>query len=439
MEKITSASSYFMKTLLSALFYFLACTVIYAQRNNKLDSLENERIKNYKIIQELNQTIASTGRTKEMTLSEYQARKASLERHRRQIKIVQQQKEWFAEQIEDTQRIIEALEADELKERKLYQATIIEMSKLSNQPSAASLLGVEAINEVFQRRNALEQLERTRNERIKAINATAKKLSERKKQLANLEERHKALEHSLKSDIEYEAKLSKDLEVSYQELQKREKELLARLQNLERFNQIILSEIENISRKQVASSSKSAKNTDEAKTATKQDAAPNVANALKNDAPVNTITAPAGSTRTPVFAENKSLLPWPVDKFTFIAFRFGVHNYPGLSNVQVENMGIGIGTVRNEQVRSIFDGRVIVARQEPTTGGWIVIIQHDEYSSVYAGLQNVYVKPGSYVKGRTLLGTVGLNEDGYPVLQFQIWKRQQSLDPEEWLAKNTGY
>jgi hypothetical protein len=33
---------------------------------------------------------------------------------------------------------------------------------------------------------------------------------------------------------------------------------------------------------------------------------------------------------------------------------------------------------------------------------------------------------------------VGLNRDGYPMLQFQIWKQRQNLNPEDWLAKNTG-
>jgi murein DD-endopeptidase MepM/ murein hydrolase activator NlpD len=94
-------------------------------------------------------------------------------------------------------------------------------------------------------------------------------------------------------------------------------------------------------------------------------------------------------------------------------------------------------TVRNESVRSVFEGVVSGIRQDPDMG-WVVIVKHDDYLCVYARLQSVAVKIGNRIKARSVLGTVGLNRDGYPMLQFQIWKQRQNLNPEDWLAKNTG-
>lgn len=437
-----------MRNILLILCFLFACREIYAQRNNNLDSLETVRLKNQKKIEELNQTIISTGRTKEATLSEYLTRKTILERYIKEIKIVQEKQAWIQEQIRETQELIEALEKDEAQLRQNYQKTIFELSKQENQPknATANLLAIDSWNDVNQKKNNLTQYERTRREQLNAIAATVRKLMERKKQLAELEQLRQATEQSLKSNIAFEMQQRKELEQRVKELQKREKDFIERKEALERFNKSITREIDNILAARGADWNNSKTNaiatvpqpeavnaarnkTTTAKSAGKAaETRPQYSGAAK--------ATPAGSIHNNIFAENKSLLPWPVDKYNLIASRFGIHNYPGISNIEIENLGIDILTMRNELVRSVFDGVVIGVSQDPDMG-WVVIVQHDEYLCVYARLQNAAVKVGSRVKARTVLGTVGLNRDGYPMLQFQIWKNRQNLNPEDWLAKNT--
>lgn len=425
----------------------MACREIYAQKNNNLDSLETERFKNQKKIEELNQTIIATGRTKEATLSEYLTRKAILERYIRDIRIVQEKQVWIQDQIRETQELIEALENDEEQLRKDYQKTIYDLSKLENQlkNSTANLLSVDSWNEMNQKKNTLTQYERARREQLSAINATVKKLGERKKQLAELEQLRQATEQSLRSNIAFEAQQRKELDQRLKDLQKREKDFQSRKEALERFNKSITREIDNMLTNRgtdwsnsktnaVTPASQPDANTMRSKaitttTSKKTESSPQNAGATKS--------TPTGNIRNNVFAENKSMLPWPVDKFNFVAAKFGIHNYPGISTVEVENLGIDILTVRNELVRSVFEGTVLGVRQDPDMG-WVVIVKHDDYLCVYARLQNVAVKTGSRIKARSVLGTVGLNRDGYPMLQFQIWKQRQNLNPEDWLAKNTG-
>jgi septal ring factor EnvC (AmiA/AmiB activator) len=47
----------------------------------------------------------------------------------------------------------------------------------------------------------------------------------------------------------------------------------------------------------------------------------------------------------------------------------------------------------------------------------------------------VSVAKGATVGMKDQIGIVGLNDEGFPELQFQIWRNQTRLNPEEWLAK----
>ncbi|MCS6967617.1 MAG: peptidoglycan DD-metalloendopeptidase family protein [Cytophagales bacterium] len=389
--------------------------------------MEDERGKNLRKIDEINHAIWSNNLTKEATLSRYLARKALVEEHEKQIRLIQEQKEWFKQQLESTEKIIESLQADEETFRKEYQYIIKEQSKLSNQElSFINIMAFETVNEIVQRRAQLSQYERRRREQIASINAVIKKLSESRSKFVQLEQEYRKREELLKSELEHHKIMRKKLESEYQELQKNEKTLNARRQEIERINQFITEEVGKL----IAANHQKINSNPAAEESNLL-----AENRSLGENSKNTIIAPpSGTIRSHLFAEHKSLLPWPVNRFIFIASRFGMQHYPG-SQVPVENLGIEICTPHNEQVYSIFEGRVLALYQDPFLGGWIVILQHDDYFSVYAPLQNIKVKVGNFVKVHTLLGTVKVNQDGYSILKFQIWRQKQKLDPEEWLAK----
>jgi len=133
------------------------------------------------------------------------------------------------------------------------------------------------------------------------------------------------------------------------------------------------------------------------------------------------------------FAASRGRLPWPVEKGTIVG-RFGTHPHPLYDKVTVENMGVDIQTTGSATARAVFNGTVSGVVNVPGMGQ-IVLINHGEYYSAYANLASVSVQRGDKVSTKQPIGTVGNNEDGVPVINFQIWKGAVKMDPEGWIAK----
>jgi septal ring factor EnvC (AmiA/AmiB activator) len=145
------------------------------------------------------------------------------------------------------------------------------------------------------------------------------------------------------------------------------------------------------------------------------------------------VLTPEGKLISKSFAGNKNRLAWPVQN-GFISSPFGKHEHPVLKKVIVDNLGIDISTRSGEKVRSVFEGTVGLVGNVPGLDGQIVMIRHGEYFSVYSGLKNVSVSTGQKVKMKQVIGEVLKDEEDGAVLQFQIWKNSNRLDPEAWLA-----
>ncbi|MBT31284.1 MAG: hypothetical protein CMO01_16640 [Thalassobius sp.] len=133
-----------------------------------------------------------------------------------------------------------------------------------------------------------------------------------------------------------------------------------------------------------------------------------------------------------IFEENKSNLIWPV-KEGFISSHFGKQEHPVLAKIWVDNLGVDITTKENEDVYAVFEGKVVAVTKVPGMH-YMVTLQHGEYFTVYARLQEVKVKPGQQVKQLAPIGTVANNQDGVASLQFQVWHNQSKLNPEDWLT-----
>ena len=134
------------------------------------------------------------------------------------------------------------------------------------------------------------------------------------------------------------------------------------------------------------------------------------------------------------FASNKTILPWPVSKGLVIS-KFGSQKHPVLSGVSIENNGIEIATETNAACRSVFDGVVSSILTMPN-GTIVIMIRHGEYISVYSNLSESYVEKGEQVKTKDLLGMVYTSKSGgVTVIDFQLWKGAQKVDPQTWLMK----
>lgn len=136
------------------------------------------------------------------------------------------------------------------------------------------------------------------------------------------------------------------------------------------------------------------------------------------------------------FASNHGRLPWPVAS-GYISDRYGQHPHPAYPSVMIENNGIDITTSPNAPVRAVFEGTVIKVTH---IEGYVVMISHGAYFTVYTNLASVSVATGQKVGTKQTIGTAGLNSEGEPVINFQIWSvgannASSTVNPAGWIAK----
>ena len=142
---------------------------------------------------------------------------------------------------------------------------------------------------------------------------------------------------------------------------------------------------------------------------------------------------PEGELASTKFSGNRGRLPWPVGR-GFVSQRFGRHPHPVLKNVVIENRGVDIQTGAGEEVRSVFDGKVLTVTSIAGMNQ-IVMIQHGDFFTVYAKLRTVSVQEGQRVSAREPIGTVATNAEGTAEVQFQVWHNAANLNPETWLGR----
>lgn len=154
-----------------------------------------------------------------------------------------------------------------------------------------------------------------------------------------------------------------------------------------------------------------------------------------NPTPTPITLTPEAKTLGADFATNQGKLPWPVEKGT-ITGRFGKHEHPVLKGVMMQNNGVDISTSSGSMARAVFAGEVTGLTNIPGAG-WLVIVRHGEYLTVYANLEEVSVKQGDNVKLKQSIGKVSTDQsEGTTTLHFEVWKSGGvKMDPEAWLTK----
>lgn len=133
------------------------------------------------------------------------------------------------------------------------------------------------------------------------------------------------------------------------------------------------------------------------------------------------------------FAKNRGKLPWPVTE-GFVSEKFGINTHPVYKRIETVNNGINITTSRNADVRAVFQGMVSEIWYMPGFNN-VVIIRHGNYLTVYSNLMDVTVQKGSQVKTKDTIGKVAYDSEKGSILNFQVWKDTEKMNPELWLAK----
>lgn len=134
------------------------------------------------------------------------------------------------------------------------------------------------------------------------------------------------------------------------------------------------------------------------------------------------------------FTANKGKLPWPVGS-GFISGKYGKQPHPVYPAVTIENNGIDITTSNRAPVMAVSGGTVL---RVMNIDGYVVMISHGEYFTIYSNLSSTNVQVGQKVNFKQAIGTAGINSEGVPTVNFQIWKvggnnSSQTLNPEDWI------
>jgi len=233
-------------------------------------------------------------------------------------------------------------------------------------------------------------------EKIKDENG---KLVEKKKESQNLHEMHE------KENIKLANEKGKQKDL-VSKLQKQEKNLKAELEKKRKIAREIEKEIEKI----ILAEQKKSSNGNIYATLTKEEK-------IISDE----------------FGKNFGKLPWPT-KQGIVVGRFGEQDHPSIKGIKVRNDGIYIATVKDAEVRCVFNG--VVTRVFSIPGeNYTIIVKHGNYYTLYHNLKDVRVSSGNILKTKDVIGIVATDKDkNEAILHFQIWKETDRNDPELWLS-----
>lgn len=383
--------------------FFVICSLSVSAQEDK-SYLEKERKGVLTRIDKTNKMLDRTRKKKSSQLSRLNALNRQIKQRQQLISIIIKELKLLKVSTRENEEIIESLSQDLGILKKEYSNMLYIAFKTNNSYEKLSFLfASQSIHQLRERINYWTKYEKSRKEQIKQINKVKESLEGRRIDLEKQKEE--------KTDLLATQRKERN---THQELRKRQQSLVGKIRKKE--SQIksdlakekgVLSEINKLITKHIESASFSSTLSSEDKL----------------------ISA--------AFAKNKANLIWPVED-GFIASGFGMQTYlPETNNkrkIQIEKLGVDIRTNPNELVRTVFTGKIVDVSQI-VGRGYLVLIQHGDYFTVYSKLKSVTVKVGQKVRAKQKIGLVNTIGSQPSEIEFQIWRHRDKLDPEKWLSR----
>lgn len=414
--------------LLTCLFAsLLTGAPAYGQRTKKTRAqLENEKKRNLEKIAETKKALENAQAQKEVTVGNIKAIKEQISSQEEQINLMEQDIDLIDMEMQDIVSAKEGLETKLQQLQKEYAAMLYSASKNSGKLNKLSFLfSASSFNELFMRYKYLQQYTENRKAQVIQMNKVAALLRERQ---SNLEGKRSDKKRILSAKV-VETKNLEDLKTRQTamvgELSKKETDLRTEIEASKRSVTRLDNLIANIVAREISRKNKERERLQdqEAKIAKNR---PTKQPAKKSENLDGAETALGRS-----FGASRARLPWPVQR-GFISDRFGVKEHPVLHGVLINNNGIDIQTPSNATVRAVYDGTVKDISEIPGLGK-VVTIQHGEYFTVYANINQVFASVGQKIAAKETIGTAGVSS-GATEINFQIWHNTERLNPESWLV-----
>jgi septal ring factor EnvC (AmiA/AmiB activator) len=417
------------------LILLLISVNLFAQKKSRAQ-LEKEKKENLKRIEEANKVLLETRSKKQATIGQLSAIKNKIVSRERLIESVTEEVELLQEEIAQLEGVIAGLNSDIESLKQEYASMVYSAAKMNSGVSKLTyIFSAESVSQMAMRVKYFQHYSQMRKEHLDKIEKKKIKLQYEKKKLElkvteknNLIGIKQVETNNLNQEKNEQKKVLTELSEREQVLRK---ELEERKKSIKKLEKLITDMIAAEREKAIAAAKKAAaernKKANIKNTNTKNKNTPTKKEEYKLE------LTPEAKALSGSFTENEGKLPWPVLKGS-IAQRFGKQSHPVLKGVYVDNLGVDIQTTKEESVRSVFQGKVITVAEVPGMNK-VVMIQHGEYFTVYAKMKSVSVKTGDEVASKQNIGTVYTDSDEVTQLQFQIWKNNIKMDPENWLYK----
>ena len=393
--------------LLRKFNYFLTILLLYSfnqYSQQSRSSLEKERDVNLVKIQEAETILKETEKSKNITVGKLNVINKQIRNRQSLISNLRSDIKVQSDEIILIRNLIMSLKRDLRILNNEYSDMIYSSYKSrSSLDKLTYVFSSKDYNQMFRRFNYIFQYSKFRKNQIIEINKVYEELEYQENNLSDVNKKQKKL---LDDELSENNKLQKlkgrqrkiisDLNKKQRNLRKEISERKVALENLDKLiRDIIRREKEAL---------------------------------LKNgDDDINLLEITEG------FEANIGKFEWPV-KSGFISNKFGEHPHPIIKNIKVKNDGIDIQTSKSSQVHAIYDGKVSTVAFIPGMNN-VVIINHGEYYTLYAKLKNLKVQKGDIISEKQVIADLVTNNDGITQLQFQIWKNNIKLNPENWIIK----
>jgi murein hydrolase activator len=403
-----------------------------AQKKSRAQ-LEKEKKENHKKIEETNKILLETRSKKNSTIGQLTALKHKIKLRKELIESISQEVELLEEEILQTQTKISNQQAKIDSLKKEYADMVIAANRLGNGVdrlvyifSSESLAQMTMRVKYFQhysenRKTQLQEIEKAKRDLQLQANELLARLKEKNDLLGRKTEETNTLNKEKEEQKKVLSQLSSQEKKLRSELAER-KEASRKLDKL--ISDLIAAEREKAMKAARKAAEKRKASQKKSSSSKEKD---------KEEEEYKIEMTPEARSLSNSFADNQGKLPWPVQRGN-ISLGFGKQPHPSLKNVYIDNLGVDIQTNKEESVRSVFQGKVITVAEVPGLNK-VVMVQHGEYFTVYARMRSVSVKTGDEVGAKQSLGTVYTDRDEVSQLQFQIWKNNLKMDPEEWLYK----
>ncbi|PDH50057.1 MAG: hypothetical protein CBC95_001510 [Crocinitomicaceae bacterium TMED135] len=372
----------------------------------KQEKILLEKIEHTKVL------IDQTRATKKLTLSEINIVNRQIKYRQKLIDNYNFQLRKMDEKIQEINRQVNSLVNTNKILREEYKKMLLYAFK-NRDPNYKFLYIISAstFSEAFHRMKYIQHYKDYRLKQIDRIKKTQNNLAVKKEELnEEIKKKKDLLEIKKKEKLNYQSDKNLQL-ISLDKIRNNEENLAAEL------------EINNKKRNEIAKAVKKA--------------IENEIKALEKLKKAKFALTPEGIAISKNFNKNKGRLIWPVERGE-ITSKYGRHQHHLVTTAFVDNNGVDITTSKNANVRAVFEGKVTSVLIIPGAGR-VVMVSHGEYRTVYANLQEVYVKKGDYVKPKDKLGKLLAKESGISESHFEIWRilasGMSTVNPSFWLSK----